>query len=153
MDGLEPKGGEVRVACGTVMPINSKRFTKTYLSRIAEKLELATKASAEETRQIIEGKLIETGREPCNVQIELELREDKGLILLRDADGVFLEVEPHVQEPLKSDSGSKSGEGEPETVAETAAEIKTLRTALAEAQSQNEALTRHWGCPSSKATS
>ena len=119
MDGLEPKGGEVRVACGTVMPINSKRLTKTYLSRIAEKLELATKASAEETRQIIEGKLIEMGREPCNVQIELELREDKGLILLRDADGVFLEVEPHVQEPLKSDSGSESGEGEPETVAET----------------------------------
>ena len=136
MDRLEPiEGGEVRIARGTVMPMNSKCLMKTYLSRIAEKLKLPTKASAEETRQIIEGKLLEMGREPRNVQIELELRE-KEFIFLRDVDRVFLEVEPHVQEPMKSGSGSESGEGEPETVAETAAEVETLRTALAEAQSQ-----------------
>ena len=66
-------------------------------------------------------------REPRNIQIELELREEKEFILLRDADGVFLEVEPHVQEPLKSGSGSESGEGEPETVAETAVKLRPSR--------------------------
>lgn len=147
MDGLEPmEGGEVPIARGTVMPMNSKRLTKTYLSRIAEKLELPTKGSAEETRQIIKGKLLEMGREPRNVQIELEFREEEEFILLRDADGVFVEVEPHVQELSKSGPGSESGEGEPETVAKTAVEVETLRTALAEAQSQNEALLTESKC-------
>ena len=58
------------------MLMNSKHLTKTCLSRIAEKLELPTKASAEETRQIVEGKLLEMGREPYNVQVELEAREE-----------------------------------------------------------------------------
>ena len=75
------------------------------------------------------------GRESHNIQIELEFREEE-FIWLRDVDGVFVEVEPHVQELSKSGSGSESGEGEPETVAETAVEVETLRTALAEAQSQ-----------------
>ena len=116
MDGLEPiEGGEVQIAHGTIMPMNSKRLMKTYLSRITEKLGLPTKAFAEETRQIIKGKLLEMGREAHNVQIELESGEEEEFILLRDIEGVFLEVEPHVQEPLKSNSGSKSGEGEPDS--------------------------------------
>ena len=94
MDGLEQmEGGEVRIARGTVMPMNSKRLTKTYLSRIAEKLELPTKVSAEETRQIIEGELLEMGREPRNVQIKLEFREEE-FILLRDADGCLWKLNP-----------------------------------------------------------
>ena len=56
MDGLLT-GGEVRIARGTVMPMNSKHLAKTYLSQVAEKLELPMKASAEEMKQIIEGKL------------------------------------------------------------------------------------------------
>ena len=145
MDGLEPIGGEARIARGTVMSMNSKRLTKTYLFRIAEKLELPTKASAEKTRQIIEGKLLEMGREPHNVQIELELREEKECHLAERRQWGVLEVEPHVQETLWSGSGSESGEGEPGT-AETAAEIETLQTALAEAQIQNEALTSESRC-------
>ena len=94
MDGLEPmEEGEVQIACGTVMPMNSKRLTKTYLSRIVEKLELPMKGSAEETRQIIEGKLLEMSREPRNVQIELEFREEE-FVLLRDVDGVFEKLNP-----------------------------------------------------------
>ena len=139
IDGLLT-GGKIRIACGTVMPMNSKRLAKTYLSQIAEKLELPMKASAEEMKQITKESW------PRNVQIELELREEKEFILLRDADGVFSVVESHVQESLKSGPGSESGEGEPETVAEIAAEIETLQTALTEAQSQNEALTSKSRC-------
>ena len=45
-------------------------------------------------RQIIEGKLSEMGKEPLNVQVELDLREQEQFIFLRDVDGVFLEVDP-----------------------------------------------------------
>ena len=51
-----------------------------------------------------------------------------------------------LQELSKSGAGSESGEGEPETVAETAVEVETLRTALAETQSQNEALLTESKC-------
>ena len=40
---------------------------------------------------------------------------------------MFLEVEPHVQEPLKSGPGSESGEGEPETVAEITLKLRPSR--------------------------
>ena len=141
MDGLDTFEGEARLTRGTVMPMNSKRLTKTYLSRIAEKLELPTKGSAEETRQIIEGKLLEMGKEPHNVQIELEIREeDAEFILLRDVEGAFLEIEPPMKEIPESDLGSHSGGEEPEAGGETAAELESLRTALAEAKSLNEAL-------------
>ena len=96
------------------------------------------KASAEETRQIIQGKLLELGREPHKVQIELELREEEEFILLRDVDGVFLEVDPHVEELPKDGSGFESGEEEPGTVAETVAGAENLRTALAEAQAKTK---------------
>ena len=94
----------------------------------------------------MKGKLIEMAKEPHNVQIELDLREGEEFILLRDVDGVFLEVEPQVEEPSKSASGSESGGDESETVAEPAEEVETLRTALAEAQSQNEALISESRC-------
>ena len=95
MDGLDTLEGKVHLTHGTVMPMNSRHLTKAYLSIMAEKLELPTKGSAEETRKIIEGKLTEMGKEPHNVEIELEIREDDAeFILLRDFDGVFLEIEP-----------------------------------------------------------
>ena len=109
-------------------------------SRIAKKLGLPTKASVAEMRQIIEGKLVEMGKEPHNVQVELDAREEGEFILLRDMDGVFLEVLPHVQEPLRSASISKSSEEEPEGGAETANGVEALRAALAEAQRLNETL-------------
>ena len=96
-------------------------------------------ASTDETRQLIEGKLLEMGKEPLNVQVELELREQGELILLRDVDGVFLEVEPHVEEPRRSRSSSAPSE-ELETGEDSAVGSESLRTALYVAQSQNEAL-------------
>ena len=45
--------------------------------------------------------------------------------MFRDVDGVFVEVEPHVQELSRSGSGSESGKGEPEIVAETAIGVET----------------------------
>ena len=61
---------------------------------------MPTNGSAEETRQIIEGRLTEMVKESHNVQIELEIREeDAEFIMLRDFNGVFLEIKPRMKEP------------------------------------------------------
>ena len=63
------------------------------------------KASAEETRQIIEGKLLEIGREPHNKLGQIEARdEDSEFILSSDIDGVFLEIEPPTKELVEDDT-------------------------------------------------
>ena len=54
---------------GPVYSLNSKRLTALHLQRIADSLGLPTKGSAAVTRQLIEGKLIEMGKEPPNVQV------------------------------------------------------------------------------------
>ena len=65
------------------------------------------------------------------MQIELDAREeDSEFILLRDMDGVFLEIEPPSKEPME----------EPLSGEEEAPELETLRAALAEARERNETL-------------
>ena len=50
------------------LPLNSKCLTSVYLQMIARAMELMTKGSVTETRQMIEGQLIESGWEPMNVE-------------------------------------------------------------------------------------
>ena len=79
------------------------------------------------------------GKEPLNVQVELELREQGEFILLRDVNGVFLEVEPHVEAPRRSRLSSGPGE-ELETGEDSAVGVESLCTTLYAVESQNEAL-------------
>jgi len=60
---------------GTTYPLNSKRIASGQLQSLAKALNLPTGASNEETRQILEGKLMELEREPRNVQVVMG--EDK----------------------------------------------------------------------------
>ena len=53
-------------------PLNSKHLTSVYLWTIARAMELTTKGSVMETRQMIEGQMIESGQEPMNVQVVIE---------------------------------------------------------------------------------
>lgn len=140
MDGSELLEDEVHLPRGNDLPMNPKRLTKAYLSRLAEELGLPTKASVADAWQITEGKLVEMGKEPHNVHIELDAREEGEFILLREMDGVFLEVPPHGQEPSRSASRSDSSEEELEGGAETANGVEALRAALAEAQRLNKTL-------------
>ena len=48
--------------------------------------------SLEDTRQMLEGKLVEVGREPRNVQVVLSEEKHRPAIRLEDGEGVFLEV-------------------------------------------------------------
>ena len=85
----------VRVICefpASMRPIllNSKLLTSVYLRTITRTMELMMKGSVTETRQMIEGQLIESGREPMNVLVVM--KEDKSgseLVFLMDMSGLF----------------------------------------------------------------
>jgi len=77
---------------GKLYPLNSRRLVAAYLRQIAETLGLPTAGSADEVRQLIEGKLQET-RDVNNIQVvvaEATVREVK--LSLMDDDGVFVET-------------------------------------------------------------
>ena len=52
---------------GTAYPLNSKRLKASHMQRIARSLLLPMEGTAVVTRQLVEGKLIQMGREPQNV--------------------------------------------------------------------------------------
>ena len=53
-------------------PLNSRRMKAVYLGRVAGKLGLPSNATANDLRQIVEGKLREMGHEPGNFQVAVE---------------------------------------------------------------------------------
>ena len=90
----EVGSGSRELPRGRVLPLNSKRLTSAHLKQLAEKLELPTTGSADQIRQLIEGKLQED-REVSNVQVVVQESTYRELVLsLIDEDGVFLETDP-----------------------------------------------------------
>ena len=57
---------------GQSYPLNSKRLRIVHLQRIAESMELPASGTAAVTRQLIEGKLMEMGKEPRNAQVVIQ---------------------------------------------------------------------------------
>ena len=90
----EVGSGSRELPRGRVLPLNSKRLTSAHLKQVAEKLGLPTTGSADQIRQLIEGKLQED-REVSNVQVVVRESTYRELVLsLIDEDGVFLETDP-----------------------------------------------------------
>ena len=75
------------------VPLNSRRVTAPILRCVAAGLGLPTAASVEELRQMIDGKLLEQGREPRDVQVVIAPAETgtPERVLLQDSDGILLE--------------------------------------------------------------
>jgi len=97
---------------GETFPLNSKRLMGRIVQWIARGVRLLTSVSLEDTRQMLEGKLGEMDREPCNVQVVLrDIAERSMHISLRDVDGTFLEIEP---EKIDEDKRESDGERESE---------------------------------------
>ena len=84
-DESEAKG----VPKGPVYSLNSKRLTALHLQRIADSLGLPTKGSAAVTRQLIEGKLMEMGKEPPNVQVVVQGTDENSVLFLINEDGII----------------------------------------------------------------
>ena len=81
---------------GRVVPLNSRRLTAAHLKRVAEALELPTTGSADQLRQLIEGKLESDKRvEATNVQVVIQEEQCVELKLsLMDESGILLTTEP-----------------------------------------------------------
>ena len=82
-------------APGRALSINSQRLTAAVMCRIARELGVTGLASAEDMRQIVEGKLGELGHPPENVRVELAEMEQG---VLQDDEGIFLECQPEEEE-------------------------------------------------------
>ena len=127
--------------------MNSKRLTGANLQQIARSLELPTGGSNAETRQVIEGKLIEMGREPQNVQVlvrppETDVSEKETMYLI-DMDGVFLEVAnfDHGEEvELEETTSEVARTGHEKEVVGEDEESEKLKKELEEAAAYNREL-------------
>ena len=83
-----------RIRAGHVLPLSSRRLTAAIIKQIARALELPESAALDDVRQMVDGKLIERGKEPKSVQVGL-MDTDEGVVIeLPNEDRVFLEVEP-----------------------------------------------------------
>lgn len=85
--GIDEDSGDI--PRGQSFTVNSRRLRQVHLQVVAEMLDLPTKASSDELRQLIEGRLDGLGREPRNVQIFLTQEESSFTIRLADGDGIF----------------------------------------------------------------
>ena len=68
----EDDAGSRATPRGQYLPLNSKRLTTAHLRQIASALDLPTTGSADQLRQVIEGKLETDGHEAINIQVTLE---------------------------------------------------------------------------------
>ena len=84
-------------------PLNSKRIVADQLFEVATLLDLPKGASVAETRQLIEGKLLELGHEPRNVQVIVQLDDEArtgSTIFLVDESGVIRHSGKQSSRPL-----------------------------------------------------
>ena len=85
---------QVTMPSGKQYLLNSRRLGAVHLRSIAGVLGLPTQASADELRQLIDGKLVEMDREASNVQviIQEEIKKEECIFLV-DETGVFQQTE------------------------------------------------------------
>ena len=94
--GLSSQPEDTKLPEGHLYSLNSARLKRAHLKLVAEALGLPTGAGVEETRQLIEGHIISTNREPGLVQVIVrEMRRVRlsQRIYLVDQTGVFAEAD------------------------------------------------------------
>ena len=116
---------------GRILLLNSKWLMTAHVKVLAEELGLPTPAATDELHQLIEGKLMDKGRDPRNVQVivqqqtEISPKREVCLFLVNDV-GIFARRE--VSTRRQSNSESSSGEW---SVSVSSGEgIKTLQKQL-----------------------
>lgn len=113
---------------GQILPV---RLTSTLLSNLAREMELPRDGSAADIRVVVEGRLLDMGRDPFNIQVELL---DSKINLL-DAEGVFFSVVEQDEEFETSDLDSE------EENPDVSHELSWYKSELAEITAQNLELT------------
>ena len=122
---------------GRVMPLNSRRLTVAWLRQIAGGLGAPTTAAAREVRTLINSKLGEIGKDPKSTQVVLHESESGMGMSLQDAEGVFLRIDPPVEQVSgREHAASEVGEG---TEADGEETIESLRGEVSALKAQLEA--------------
>ena len=67
-------------------------YSWPWLRRLSAELGLTSSGSIDDLRLVIEGKITELGREPCNVQVLFEEHTSEAAFTLVDDSGEFLTV-------------------------------------------------------------
>ena len=148
--GVAPRG------TGKILPLNSKRLTKSHLKSIAHGLGAPATGSREQLAVVVSGRLQERDKEPANVQVKLVVGEvesegETGHVVklqLIDQGEVFAEIDPYqpeepatltvVDDTKSHSSESDSSEDETGLVEEVArlkeelAEVTTLKDSKSE---------------------
>ena len=147
-----PEGRTYPLNSKRTYPLNSKRLISSQLQVLAKMLGLPGGALTEETHQLIEGKLMELGHEPCNVQVIVKEEEQ---IFLVDDGGIFTFtkdmsndtmtlLQEHVSETEEHVSIVQDHVNNDDTLSLSHCDdvdVVNLRSALCEAHRQNESLT------------
>ena len=132
---------------GKMLPLNSKRLVLPQLRALALMLGISAKATVAQTRQLIEGKLIELDREPRSVQVivgedsRLYLVDDAGVIRASEASAgthsdhvpISSELSDHV--PFNNELSDNDSETSSRNDS-----LEALRSALREARLENQRL-------------
>ena len=71
------------------LPLNSRRLKAEQLRRLAAVLDVPTTASADELRQMIDGKLMGEGKVTQNIQVVFEGTDLTSKFSLEDEEGSF----------------------------------------------------------------
>ena len=116
------------------IPLTSKRLTAAHLKRLATALGISTMAAGDKVRQMVEGRLVEQGREPRNMQVVLGATP-RDAFCLKDADGTFLTVDAEEDAPVGGTPEQSNTEAE-----ESGNESETLRAELEAVKAQREEL-------------
>ena len=115
---------------GRRVPLNSRRLTAVHLRQVGRALDLPTSGSADEVRQLIEGKLADRDAQNVQVMVDETLRMQT-MIWLVDSEGPFLQTDPS----YRDSPGSSERDQECRKLREQNGE---LHERLADLQSQSE---------------
>ena len=122
------------------LPLNSKRSTG-YVQAIATAMELPTKGSVTETKQMIEGKLGDEDRESANVQVLIEEdRDGAEFVSLVDVNGVCPEPILYPREELSDGGGAETHGDSEERGTVDRSDVVHLEGELAASIARNEEL-------------
>ena len=121
------------------LPLNSKRLTVSHLRRLASEVGVPTDASADELRQMIDGKLTEDGRDALNIQVVLLSVDPSSEFSLEDEGGKFLTVPAAVWEAEEDNEQRESEDEQPTDDSALRQELETL-------QGENQALQDRVAC-------
>ena len=132
----DTRGAIIRERARVHVPLNSKRLMAGQLRCLAVALEVPSSGASADIRLIIEGKLIELGREPHNVQVVIDEGTPMAALDLQDESGTFLTV--LAEDPVDSEHAGDTVESEHETSEEDDNEenVSSLKQALEEAIQQ-----------------